>query len=190
LDGGREGAVAKVNGKLLSETPLTLEGYPGREMTISAGQLGVRSRMYLVDNRAYSIIITGPVGELNLPRVDEVLNSFKLTVSQNITGICKKQAQFTCGGECMDGFGEDCFFDSTQYNEADLNQGLHSLPNATRAACFGLHSYAHCGNCFNNFELRKNGTLTEVSCEEFYQAVEDKNRSCSSCVKTVTAGCC
>jgi hypothetical protein len=190
LDGGRDATVAKFNGKLLSDAPITVNGHPGRETTISAGQMGVHSRTYLVDNRMYSVMVTGPVGKLNSTIAEEVLNSFKLSVSQDIKEICKKQAQFTCVGDCVDGFGEDCFFDSTHYNEADLNQGLHSLPNETKAACIGLHSYAVCGGCHNTFELRKNGVLTNVSCQEFYTAIEDANRTCDGCVKTATAGCC
>lgn len=110
--------------------------------------------------------------------------------SSGVKEICLTQAQFTCGGECMDGFGEMCYFDSVKYNGSGLSPGLHSLPNETKAACMGLHSYAHCGSCFNRFELRKNSVLTNVSCEEFYQAIEDANRTCGGCVKTVAAGCC
>jgi hypothetical protein len=79
LDGGRDGAVAKIKGTLISETPLTLGGYPGRDITVSAGTLGFRSRIYLVNTRIYSVIVTGPTDKLKLPRVDEVLDSFKLT---------------------------------------------------------------------------------------------------------------
>jgi hypothetical protein len=79
LDGARDGAVTNVKGKLLSEAAMTLNGYPGREMNISAGQLGVRSRVYLVNKRIYSVIVTGPVNQMNLSVFDEVLNSFNLT---------------------------------------------------------------------------------------------------------------
>jgi hypothetical protein len=193
LDGGRDGAVAKLKGTLVAESPVTLGDYPGRDMTVSAGQLSFRSRMYIVGTRSYSVIITGPTNRIDDPVVEEVLDSFRLTsgnIAQSVKDTCAKEAAFTCVGDCVDGFGEECYFDSTQYNGDELNQGLHTLPEETKKSCMGLHSYAVCGSCFNRYELRKGDVLANASCEQFHQTIEDENRSCGGCVKTVAAGCC
>lgn len=57
LDKGRDGMVSAVDGTLLSETEISLGGYPGREIKIAAKSNGfdllVRARVYHVGNRIY-----------------------------------------------------------------------------------------------------------------------------------------
>ena len=108
-------------------------------------------------------------------------------VSDAVTEICKIKGNSECHGDCMDGFGADCYYDSTKYSE--LEGGI-SLPEETKNACMGIHSNSVCGSCYNRFELRKNNILEKVSCEEFFQAIEDKNKECKNCVDSITSGCC
>jgi hypothetical protein len=79
LDGGRDGAVAKIKGTLVSEDRITLGGYPGRDITITSGQMGVRTKICLADTRMYSAIVTGSADKISDPRIEEVLDSFQLT---------------------------------------------------------------------------------------------------------------
>ena len=107
----------------------------------------------------------------------------KLPVSDNISDsvkeICKTKSKLECHGDCLDGFGADCYFDSTEYDKESLQSGF-SFPEETKKACFAIHSNRVCGDCFNKFELRKNGVLEEVSCEEFFQAIENRNNECNN----------
>ncbi len=83
LDGARDGAVSKVNGKLMKETKITLgqAKHPGRELLIRAqdGKIYARVRMYLVDNRLYQVIVAGSETEVKSKSANSVFDSFGLT---------------------------------------------------------------------------------------------------------------
>jgi hypothetical protein len=80
FDIGLEGAVAGSNATLLSESTISLDGHPGREVKakLSEGGLVVRTRMYLVGNRLYQVIATVPEDQVLSSNVDVFLNSFAL----------------------------------------------------------------------------------------------------------------
>jgi hypothetical protein len=62
LDAARDGMVAKVKGKLASETKITLAGgFAGREARIQLGEMTLVVRNYLVNRRLYQLmVILGP----------------------------------------------------------------------------------------------------------------------------------
>ena len=111
-------------------------------------------------------------------------------ISKEVNEICMKKAKFACAGNCVDGFGDECYVDTRQYRKEDLQADIHGLPEATRTACFARHSYRQCGDCFNKFEVRKDGELKAASCEEFYSVIKENNKSCNDCVIVISAGCC
>ncbi|MBI3394575.1 MAG: hypothetical protein HY042_01950 [Spirochaetia bacterium] len=90
--------------------------------------------------------------------------------------------------KCEDGWGATCYFDSRKFNA--LKPGGFDLPPETRAACFGIHASSSCRPCYNRYELRKANELTEVSCREFWDAVDTLNTECEGCVQKVGSGCC
>ena len=63
----RDGSVANVGGKLVSERHITLEGFPGRELTVSVHAEGqsieMLQRLYVVKERLYQQIVVYPVGQ-------------------------------------------------------------------------------------------------------------------------------
>ena len=80
LDGARDGAVNNVKGKLLNEKKIAIGSHPGRDITFEAvnGQYLARSRMYLVNQRLYQIMVLAP-REQGLPaKIDQYLDSFQL----------------------------------------------------------------------------------------------------------------
>lgn len=121
--------------------------------------------------------------------VTEVTSKYGKEIDSDIVDKCKEEAKVMCDKMCVDGFGEDCYFDSTEYNKADLKSGF-TLPEETKDACFAIRSYSACGNCYKKFDLRKNDEFKEVSCDEFYQTIKDKNKICNDCVDIIYAGCC
>jgi len=80
LDGARNGAVKNVQGKLLSEVPISLDNYPGREIRIetSDGKHTIQTRIYLVKNRLYQVMIVTPKENSFSKDVTKFLDSFKL----------------------------------------------------------------------------------------------------------------
>jgi len=80
LDGARDGAVSNVNGKLLSERQIRLQGHPGRELWIEAdveGQEGLaRARIYLVGRRLYQVLVAGPENQFPESDAERCLDSF------------------------------------------------------------------------------------------------------------------
>ncbi len=109
--------------------------------------------------------------------------------SQEIIELCKMENKVTCDSGCVDGFGEDCYFDSSKYNPDDLKTDF-TLPEETKKACFAIKSYSECGNCYKKFELKINDKFEEVSCEEFFSKIEAENKSCNGCINIKYAGCC
>ncbi|NJR48229.1 MAG: hypothetical protein HC780_00450 [Leptolyngbyaceae cyanobacterium CSU_1_3] len=84
LDGARDGAIGNVNGKLVSEAKVSINGAPGRELVIEAkgknGENGtVKARVFLVKNRLYQAMVVAPQAEVNSAEMDKFLQSFKLT---------------------------------------------------------------------------------------------------------------
>lgn len=64
LDSGRDEVLRRVQGSLLSETRISLDGAPGRELMIKApGELIIHSRIYLVNQRLYQLIVVAPASK-------------------------------------------------------------------------------------------------------------------------------
>lgn len=80
LNDARDGAVANVQGNLMSEEIFNLGGNPGRELKIAAvGGKGIaRCKLVLVGNRLYQIIVVGPSDKAYAPEVRQFLDSFSL----------------------------------------------------------------------------------------------------------------
>lgn len=83
LDGSRDGAVANLGGTLVSEEDIDLEGNPGRSLVIDATtsqdqSATINSRIYLVDNRLYQVLIVSPEGEGAPEDAENFLDSFDL----------------------------------------------------------------------------------------------------------------
>lgn len=85
LDGVRDGALANVQGNLLTEEIISLDGHPGRSITASVQADGqdviMRIKIYVVDTRVYQVYWAGPSDERYSSDVDNFLESFKLTGS-------------------------------------------------------------------------------------------------------------
>lgn len=80
LDGARDGAVANVQGTLLSELIISLEGHPGREIKVevAGGEYTLQARIFLVDSRLYQILVGTPIDDAFSTDVDRFLDSFAL----------------------------------------------------------------------------------------------------------------
>ena len=83
LDGASNGAVQNVNGTLVSQDEITLDGNPGRDIVANAAakngqEVTMRARLYMVKNRLYMIIIVANKGQLTREQTDAFLDSFKL----------------------------------------------------------------------------------------------------------------
>jgi hypothetical protein len=79
LGGSRDGAVANVHGTLMFESPMSLNGYPGKDLIISIKSGGIRSRIYYAHNRLYTVMVSGPMYEMNSTLTNQVLDSFNFT---------------------------------------------------------------------------------------------------------------
>ncbi|MSS72941.1 MAG: hypothetical protein EXS64_15830 [Candidatus Latescibacteria bacterium] len=80
LKEARDGSVDNVHGRLLKERDISLEGYPGKEIEYEgegAEEDIYKSRMYLVKQRIYVILVTAPRNGAS-EHADKFLNSFKL----------------------------------------------------------------------------------------------------------------
>ncbi|MBE7385347.1 MAG: hypothetical protein F6J95_028600 [Leptolyngbya sp. SIO1E4] len=83
LDSSRDGALGNLNGTLLSEDPIDIDGNPGRSLVIDAitetGEAAtINSRIYLVNNRLYQILVVMPKGQEATADAATFLESFTL----------------------------------------------------------------------------------------------------------------
>lgn len=90
LDGGRDGAVANVNGVLQDEKQITVSGLPGREFSFtidaSASPSGSAitgiARVILGPDRLYQMISLGTAEKMDLALVQAFFDSFQLAAGQ------------------------------------------------------------------------------------------------------------
>jgi hypothetical protein len=82
LDALRDGAVESVDGRLLSERAISINGYPGREVKVkisSSSETAIMQvRIYIVRNRLYYIYTMAPEERASSPSIKKFLSSFKL----------------------------------------------------------------------------------------------------------------
>ncbi|WP_224247072.1 hypothetical protein [Hyalangium gracile] len=78
LNEGRDGMVAQLKGKLLNEENITInDAYPGKAFTIASDSGEVKSRIYLVGPRLYTMLtLYNP--SIGAPAADEFLRSLVL----------------------------------------------------------------------------------------------------------------
>jgi hypothetical protein len=92
LDNGRDMGVKGVDGRLLEEKEITVEGHPGRYLKVQAGNGGIiRSKIIIVGNRNYTlVVVTNDQGapEATLRFHEEIASkfhdSFKLKAEQKV----------------------------------------------------------------------------------------------------------
>ena len=95
--GVRDTWVKRVEGKLLTSSPVTLEGkYPGLEFTAEgrvkdAGAF-LHARVYLVDQRLYQVVSMARKGEISQGVVNRFLASFKIIPTSETATIQLKPA--------------------------------------------------------------------------------------------------
>jgi hypothetical protein len=82
LDSARDGQVETVKGTLLSEEVITLDANPGRDLEIQVegedGTSSLRSRLFLVGDRLYQLVVAGPKGQSTSSNTIKFLDSFEL----------------------------------------------------------------------------------------------------------------
>jgi hypothetical protein len=59
FDNARNGSIERSNGKLIRETDIKLDSYPGRDIVVEAGNKAgyVRARVFVANQRQYSVMI-------------------------------------------------------------------------------------------------------------------------------------
>jgi len=79
LDSSRDGCVANLDGKLLSDKKIKLGGHPGRDIQVEVdGKHIFRARVYLVEQRLYQVVVFGPKDLATSKDALKFLDSFEL----------------------------------------------------------------------------------------------------------------
>lgn len=80
LDAAQNAVLKGLKGKLRDQRPVTISGYPGREILFDTPDHSTgKVRVFVVRNRLYQTWYLGPTGQETRPEVDRFLNSFRLT---------------------------------------------------------------------------------------------------------------
>jgi hypothetical protein len=83
LDGVRDGVIKGLEGELISETKISINGYPGRQLlarkTIEGSETTFNWRIYLVGPRVYQVAVATKKSDSATPEITKFLNSFRLT---------------------------------------------------------------------------------------------------------------
>lgn len=106
------------------------------------------------------------------PKKDAVVDS-------KIVAKCQELAASSCRS-CGAGVRDEyryCYFDSKKYPN----------PKVVRENCLAVHVGNKCKPCESIFAVNFGGALSEVSCENFFQTIAERNELCNGCVKTTTA---
>jgi hypothetical protein len=80
LESARDGSLRKIQGTVLSQRRITLQGHPGLEMQVSArGDSLVDERLLVVGDRLYMIIAVATIKQDREPKtIQRVFDSFKI----------------------------------------------------------------------------------------------------------------
>ena len=82
LDNVRDGAVKGIKGTLVSGKNITHKTYPGREFQAATQGALYTSRIFLVNNRLYQMVVVAPVGHLSTAEINKFLTSFDLKLEE------------------------------------------------------------------------------------------------------------
>lgn len=56
INASRDGAISNINGRLLSEQPISLDGYPGKDVVIEVAKMPpMRMRLFMMERRIYNL---------------------------------------------------------------------------------------------------------------------------------------
>ena len=79
-DNGVQGSVEGVKGTLRDQGPVDHSGVRGRELFVHVpeGNLVMRQRLFILNNRLYQNVYVGPDGTERTPEVEAFLNSFRM----------------------------------------------------------------------------------------------------------------
>lgn len=81
LDESRDVSVADLKGKLLSETPISLGRFAGRELkVVIPNNYVVRLRIYLAGQRKFSLMIVATTKNFDSPEARKFFDSFQITL--------------------------------------------------------------------------------------------------------------
>jgi hypothetical protein len=79
LDNARESGLSGVNGRLLSEKQLTVQGHPARDIrAVARGKAAYDNRLVLVGNRLYTLLVLDVSGKHDDKNVEKFFNSLVL----------------------------------------------------------------------------------------------------------------
>jgi len=102
--------------------------------------------------------------------------------SKSVRDICIEKATIDCRSFSLGSWQKDCYYDAGRFDAP------HKYDDSMKQQCFAFHDFSdQPKNCYNDFELKSGSGFETVICEDFYQAIENKNKSCGNCLKTVKA---
>ena len=78
LEDAKKGAIDSVNGKLVSESPTSMENYPGIQIEFDTGNQHSRNRYYVVGRRLYQLAALAPRDKPIPAGTDRFFSSFRL----------------------------------------------------------------------------------------------------------------
>lgn len=94
FDGFRDQFLRQLGGKLASETPLTRDGYPGRDIKVHMFQGDLPLRLFLVGDRLFHLTVISP-GKSDEESTNKFFTSFKLfSTTKRIAAVRRKISSF------------------------------------------------------------------------------------------------
>jgi hypothetical protein len=82
LDSVRSGAINGIKGTLISGKNIMHKGFPGREFQASTEGALYTSRIFLVNNRLYQMVVVAPASQTNAINANRFLTSFDLKLEE------------------------------------------------------------------------------------------------------------
>ena len=78
LEGARDGAARRVNGRIVADKEIRIGKWPGREFKVVVDKMELTQRVYLIEHRLYQVNMGCLSGSCTDAEVQDYLNSFKV----------------------------------------------------------------------------------------------------------------
>lgn len=91
----------------------------------------------------------------------------------DVAARCQQGENYQCFGACTDGWEVLCYYDATR----QTIKGNYALADQ-KDKCFAFYEKSVCTPCRHIYSIESK----KVSCEEFYNAINAKNRQCDGCL--------
>lgn len=132
---------------------------------VAAGEHQFRLIFKYRNNKIFSNLLTLKVSDAGQTPGNKVAEI-------DVKTRCQDEANYKCVGTCFDGWSTECYY---VHDNVDKNMNLAGQEDK----CYAFRDMGVCNPCRNIYRIEGK----DVTCEEFYHSINEKNTTCNGCLK-------